>query len=319
MGKLEVRGHKDLIIGIDTPDDAGVFRISSDTALVQTLDFLTPVTNSPYEFGQIAAANSLSDIYAMGARPVTVMNIVCFPGDELGEDVLEKVLIGGMDKVHEAGATLLGGHSIDDAEFKYGLSVTGVVHPDKVVTNCGACSGDVLILTKPLGTGIVATAIKAGLAEDRIVSQAVGIMAMLNKKSAAVMAGYKVNACTDITGFGLAGHLAEMARGGKKRFVLFSDQVPLIEGAYDFAMMGMVPAGAHRNRKFCESMVSVEEKVDRALQDIIFDPQTSGGLVVSVDKQDADNCLKEMKDNGVNARIVGSVAAEDTCGFLEII
>lgn len=308
-----------MIVGIDTSDDAGVYKIKPDVALVQTLDFLTPVTNSPYEFGQIAAANSLSDVYAMGGTPLTAMNIVCFSCDELNEDVLGEVLKGGLDKINESGAVLVGGHSVDDKEFKYGLSVTGIVHPDKVWTNKGLCSEDVLILTKPLGTGIIATAIKAKLASEDISNRVAKVMSQLNNQAAQIFKEHKVNACTDITGFGLAGHLFEMAMASQKKIILFSEKVPVIEGVKEFAMMGMIPAGAYKNRVFCQKALTIASNVERVDQDILFDPQTSGGLVVSINQAEAGICLDKLVKAGVNAAIIGEVNENNQCGLLEII
>ncbi len=308
-----------MIVGIDTSDDAGVYKLSSDIALVQTLDFLTPVTNSPYEFGQIAAANSLSDVYAMGGTPLTAMNIVCFSCDELPEDVLGEVLKGGLDKIDESGAVLVGGHSVDDKEFKYGLSVTGTVHPDKIWTNKGLCTGDALILTKPLGTGIIATAIKAKLAKEDVSNRVAKVMSQLNNHAAQIFKEHKINACTDITGFGLAGHLFEMAKASKKKIKLLSNKVPIIEGAEEFAMMGMIPAGAHKNRAFCQAALTVAPNVERACQDILFDPQTSGGLVASINKTEAEICFNKLVKAGVNAEIIGEVYENDQCGLLEIL
>jgi selenide, water dikinase len=306
-------------VGIETSDDAGVFKLNSDLALVQTLDFLTPVTNSPYEFGQIAAANSLSDVYAMGGTPLTVMNIVCFSCDVLNEDILGETLKGGMDKINEAGATLLGGHSINDKEFKYGLSVTGTVHPKKVWANKGANPGDALILTKPVGTGIIATAIKAKLADDDLSKKAAGVMSQLNKYAAEIIKEFNVNACTDVTGFGLAGHMLEMAKAGLKRITLFSDKVPIIEGVAEFAKMGIVPAGAHKNREFCKNNVKIDSNIEKAVQDIFFDPQTSGGLMVSMDKKHAETCVEKLQNKGIDAAIIGEVNSDNSQGFLEII
>ncbi len=319
MSGLDIRSHPDLIVGLATPDDAGVFRLNDQTALIQTLDFLTPVTDDPYEFGQIAAANSLSDVYAMGGIPLTAMNIVCFPSCDLDEDVLAQTLKGGQDKINEAGAFLVGGHSVDDLEFKYGLSVTGIVHPDRVLTNCAARVGDAIILTKPIGTGIMSTAIKAKLAEKSQIQEAVAVMSQLNRYAAEVMADFKVNACTDVTGFGLAGHLIEMARGAKKHISLYSQKVPLLEGVLAFASMGLVPAGAHKNRAFFKDSTRVPPGMNRALADLMFDPQTSGGLMISVEKQEALLCVAQMEQKGINAGIIGEVSKESNTGFLDII
>ena len=306
-------------MGLDSPDDAGVYKLNSETALIQTLDFLTPITDSPYEFGQIAAANSLSDVYAMGGEPITVMNIVCFPSNDLPEEILADTLRGGLDKINESGAVLVGGHSVEDSEFKYGLSVTGIVHPDKVKTNSAAATGDAIILTKPVGTGIMSTAIKAKLATPENIKESVAVMSMLNKTAAEVMSQFNVHACTDVTGFGLAGHLLEMAKGSKKDITLFTQKVPLLNNVLDFARMGMVPAGAHKNRSFFKELTHIDEAVDRAVVDLMFDPQTSGGLLISLNKKDAGTCVEKMKTKGINARIVGEITGESDKGFLRLI
>ncbi len=306
-------------MGLDSPDDAGVYKLNSQTALIQTLDFLTPVTDDPYEFGQIAAANSLSDVYAMGGEPITVMNIVCFPCSDLEEDILAETLKGGLDKINESGATLVGGHSVDDKEFKYGLSVTGIVHPDKVLTNSMAQIGDTIILTKPVGTGIMSTAIKAKLATEENIKEAVAVMSMLNKTAAKVMSQLDINACTDVTGFGLAGHLLEMAKGSKRCITLHSEKVPMLKKVLDFANIGMVPAGAHKNRRFFEELTHIDTAVDRAVADLMFDPQTSGGLLISLNGKDAKNCIEKMKTNGLNAWIIGEITRDSGTGFLNII
>ncbi len=306
-------------MGFETSDDAGVFKINDSVALIQTLDFLTPVTDSPYEFGQIAAANSLSDVYAMGGKPLTAMNIVCFPSEDLDENILSETLQGGIDKINEAGATLVGGHSVDDKEFKYGLSVTGLVHPEKFLVNKGAEKGDALILTKPVGTGILATAVKAGLADEKSTREMVETMSMLNRYAAEIMVDFRISACTDVTGFGLAGHLLEMAKGSKKNIVLFTEKVPVISSAKEFALMGMVPAGAYKNKKFCAPGVSVNPEIDKILLDLMFDPQTSGGLILSMRPGDASSCIDIMKDKGIRAEIIGEVRDNDHCGTLTII
>lgn len=296
-----------------------MYLLDEKTALIQTLDFLTPITDDPYEFGQIAAANSLSDVYAMGGVPITVMNIVCFPSCDLDEDILAQTLKGGMDKINESGAVLVGGHSVDDPEFKYGLSVTGIVHPDKVLTNAGAQEGDVIILTKPVGTGIISTAIKAGLASASDIGEAVDVMSFLNKTAAQVINQFKVHACTDVTGFGLAGHLLEVAKGARKKIILDTQKVPCLKNAVNFANMGLVPAGAHKNKKFFENLIQIAPSVDRAMVDIMFDPQTSGGLLIFIEKQSAVSCLKEMKIQGLNACEIGEVTHGHDTGFLSII
>lgn len=305
-------------MGLETGDDAGVFRINDTTALIQTLDFLTPVTNSPYEFGQVAAANALSDVYAMGGAPLTAMNIVCFPEEDLDEAILQETLQGGIDKIEEAGATLVGGHSVNDPEFKYGLSVTGLVHPDRVLTNRGARTDEVLILTKPVGVGILATAVKGKLASDSHIRGLVSTMIQLNKIACEILLDYPVSACTDVTGFGLVGHLLEMARGSKKTMHLFSDKVPVIEGAKEYAMIGMVPAGTFRNRSFCKKDTTMDKGIDPIVQDLMFDPQTSGGLLFSIGSNNAKACVERMNQRGIAAAIVGTVGQDHSCGNLVV-
>lgn len=307
-----------MIVGLSDPDDAGVYKIDKDRALVQTLDFLTPVTDSPYEFGQIAAANSLSDVYAMGADPLTVMNIVCFPDCHLDDSVLAETLQGGVDKINESGAALVGGHSVDDPEFKYGLSVTGMVHPDKILTNSSARAGDVIVLTKPVGTGVMSTAIKAKMAKKEDIRQAVTVMSLLNKKAKEALSGFNVNACTDVTGFGLAGHLMEMAKGSKKEMELFVDKVPLLDNVRVFAGMGMVPGGAHKNRRFFEAWLHIDKGIQREMVDLVFDPQTSGGLLVSLDEDQGGQLVDQMHASDQDAWIIGRVTRNSDKGFLVI-
>lgn len=307
-----------MIVGLSDPDDAGVYKIDKDRALVQTLDFLTPVTDSPYEFGQIAAANSLSDVYAMGADPLTVMNIVCFPDCDLDDSILAQTLKGGVDKINESGAALVGGHSVDDPEFKYGLSVTGMVHPDKILTNNSAGTGDVIVLTKPVGTGVMSTAIKAKIAKKDDIRQAVKVMSLLNKKAKESLSNFNVSACTDVTGFGLAGHLMEMARGSKKEMELFVDKVPLLDNVRVFASMGMIPGGTHKNRRFFEPWLHIDKGVQREMVDLVFDPQTSGGLLISLDEDQGRKLVDQMHANDQDAWIIGRVTRDSDKGFLVI-
>lgn len=299
---------------MESADDAGVYRLNDDTALIQTVDFFTPIVNAPYDFGRIAAANALSDIYAMGGEPITAMNIVCFPADDLPESVLKETLEGGLDKIHEAGAALAGGHSVDDPEFKYGLSVTGIAHPDAVLTNSGAHVGDRLILTKPIGTGILATAVKGGLADAAAGKRLIDIAADLNKSAALALRPFSPSACTDITGFGLAGHLFEMARGGKKVITIEANAVPIVEAARSFGQMGLFPAGAYANKNYFKDVVAVDTGVNDILADMMFDPQTSGGLVATLPPSKADDALSALHDNGVEAAIIGEVTDNDHCG-----
>jgi len=301
----------DLIVGMDRPDDAGVYRITPEIALIQTLDFFTPIVDDPYDFGQVAVANALSDVYAMGGRPLLAMNIICFPVSDMDISVLEEVLKGGMDKMHEAGVLLVGGHSVDDPEIKYGLSVTGIVHPDKVVRNVGARPGDVLVLTKPLGTGIVGTAVKAGLAGSSSLAAIVKSMTTLNDAAARVMASHEVHACTDVTGFGLVGHACEMIEGTGVGITLFSSRVGVFEGALEYASMGLIPAGAYRNRSFREQMVEVDPGVSEDLVMILNDPQTSGGLLVAVEGARAQALVDDLHVAGVTgARVIAQVTSE---------
>jgi selenide,water dikinase len=259
---------------METADDAGVYKLTDDLAIIQTVDFFTPIVDDPYIFGQIAAANALSDVYAMGGTPLTAMNVVCFPIKTLGIDVLKDILRGGLDKLNEAKTTLVGGHSVEDTEIKYGLSVAGVVHPEKVLTNAGARPGDVLILTKPLGTGII----------------------------------MGVHGVTDITGFGLLGHAGEMARASEVGIVIESSRVPFFAEAQEYAGMGLVPGGARRNQDFCQQWTDLDSGISPVIVDILFDPQTSGGLLISLPERKAKELLKRLTDFGVkNAVVVGKV------------
>ncbi len=296
---------KNLIVGIETSDDAAVYKLSDDIAIIQTLDFFTPVVDDPYTFGQIAAANSLSDVYAMGGQPTVALNIVCFPNC-LPIEVLGEILKGGADKVLEAGAVVVGGHSVEDDEPKYGLSVTGVVHPEKVLKNCGCKDGEVLVLTKPLGVGIINTTIKADLASKEAYEKAIKNMSTLNKYAGEIVVKYPISACTDITGFGLMGHIYEMASGSDKTIRILKDNVPYIEEAKEYAQMGLVPAGAYNNRIYLDGKYKLND-VPEWLEDIIFDPQTSGGLLVSIPKDKADEMLSELNKLELKSAIVGEV------------
>jgi len=297
-----------LIVGLDKADDAGVYKVTDDIAIIQTVDFFTPIVDDPYWFGQIAAANALSDVYAMGGVPKTAMNLVAFPLKDMDMSILRQIIQGGLDKMKEAGVVLVGGHSVEDKELKYGLSVTGFVHPDRVLTKKNLKAGDRLILTKPLGTGIINTAIKGGLASEEIIEFVTGLMATLNKDAAEIMNDYPVHACTDITGFGLLGHVAEMVSDSKFGIRIQADSVPVIDETLEYAGMGLVPAGAYKNREFRESMVDFAPSVDSLIQDILFDPQTSGGLLICVEKESADDLVKSLKKKGIgNAAVIGEV------------
>ena len=305
---MEFPTDENVIVGLDRSDDAGVYRVNDDLALIQTVDFFTPIVDDPYWFGQIAAANALSDVYAMGGTPKTAMNLVGFPLEKMDISILREIIQGGVDKIKEAGVVLLGGHSVDDPELKYGLSITGFIHPDRVLTKQNLKAGDKLILTKPLGTGIVNTAIKGGLASQETIERVTRLMARLNRKPAEIMSRYEVHACTDITGFGLLGHLAEMVTGSGQSIRLLGDAIPMIPEAREYGQMGFVPAGAYRNREFREGMVEFGRSVDRLTQDILFDPQTSGGLLISVSRDVSESLVRELKSDGVpEAVIIGEV------------
>ena len=299
---------ENVLVGLERADDAGVYRVTDDIALIQTVDFFTPIVDDPYWFGAIAAANALSDVYAMGGVPKTAMNLVAFPLKDMDMSILRQIIQGGVDKMREAGVVLMGGHSVEDKELKYGLSVTGFIHPDRILRKKSLRAGDRLILTKPLGTGIVNTAIKGGLASDDIIDRVTRLMATLNRKAAEVMSRYPVHACTDITGFGLLGHMAEMVCDMPFGIRLMSGQIPMLPEAFEYAGMGLVPAGAYKNREFRECMVDFAPSVDRLVQDILFDPQTSGGLLIGVDPDRTDDLVAELRDEGIEeAAVIGEV------------
>lgn len=298
--------NPDLLVGLETSDDAGVFRLSEKLALVQTVDYFTPIVDDPFQFGQIAAANALSDIYAMGGRPLTVLNIVGFPISKLDRSILARILEGGMDKVRESGATLVGGHSIDDVDPKYGLAVTGLVDPREIWTNAGARPGDALVLTKPIGTGILSKAIKEGVAEAGHVAEAVRWMAQLNRSAAEIARNYTVHAATDVTGFGLLGHALEMVRGSGIGLWLDAGAVEIIEGTMEYGGRGLIPAGSRRNLEYVEPGVQFSEKVDPLLRQVLADAVTSGGLLLAVPGDEGERMAEEMRRAGLErAAVVG--------------
>ncbi len=304
-----MKSHPDLLVGIDHRDDSSVYKLSDNIAIVQSLDFFTPIVDDPFTFGQITAANALSDIYAMGARPVTALNIVGFPVDDLPNSILRDILRGGIDKVNESGAVLAGGHSIKDDELKYGLSITGIVHPDKLISNKGAQPGDALILTKALGTGIVATALKRKIAAADQVEAMVQSMISLNKYAAEVAAKYPVNAMTDVTGYGLIGHLLEMLDASLMDARIFGEQLPLLPGTLKWAGEKVVPGGLLSNRKFYKPRVAIGSKITPQIELVVVDPQTSGGLLISVPSESASAMLDDLHANGIDqARIVGEIS-----------
>jgi len=297
-------------VGLDHADDAAVYRITESIALIQTVDFFTPIVDDPYWFGQIAAANALSDVYAMGGVPKTAMNLVAFPLKDMDMSILREIIQGGLDKLKEAEVVLVGGHSVEDRELKYGLSVAGLVHPSRVLTNRDLEEGDALILTKPLGTGIINTAIKGGLASPEITTAVTELMAGLNRAAAEIMVDFPVHACTDVTGFGLLGHLAEMIVGSGLGLQIHAERIPLIEEVLTYAGMGLVPGGAYKNREFRECMVRFKPTVGRLIQDVLFDPQTSGGLLISVASDRAGELVERLRSSGVKtAQVIGSVVA----------
>jgi selenide,water dikinase len=299
-----------LIVGTETSDDAGVFRLRPDLATVHTVDFFTPIVDDPYTFGQIAAANALSDIYAMGADPLTALNIVGFPRGQLDLEVLADILRGGAERVRAAGAVVLGGHSIIDAELKYGMAVTGVVHPDRVIRNVGIREGDALILTKPLGTGIISTALKRRKASAASVRAAVASMIALNKTASAAMRTFPVHACSDVTGYGLLGHAFEMASGSGVTLVLEARKMPLLPGARRFAEQGHLTGGCRRNRDYLKDTVAIERTVRGSLVEIALDPQTSGGLLIALPEGEATALLDNLRAGGVEAAtIIGYATA----------
>jgi len=299
---------ENVLVGLDRADDAGVYRVSDELALIQTVDFFTPVVDDPYMFGQIAAANALSDVYAMGGIPKTAMNLVAFPAKDMDISILRSIIQGGSDKMREAGVVLIGGHSVEDKELKYGLAVTGFIHPKQILTKKNLMPKDYLILTKPLGTGIVNTAIKGGLASEESIDRVTRLMATLNRKAAEAMKAYPVHACTDITGFGLLGHLAEMIQDSGSGVRIYSKHIPVLPDAVHYVQMGLVPGGAYKNREYRECMVDMDSSVDRLLQDVLYDPQTSGGLLMSIDPKNANRLLEDLKKNGIpEAAVIGEV------------
>jgi selenide, water dikinase len=306
LGKLARQHDPNVLVGFDTADDAGVYKISAGQALVQTVDFFTPIVDDPYTFGQIAATNSLSDVYAMGGRPLSALAIVCFP--EKGDlDVLERILAGGLSKMMDAKCAVIGGHSVRDPEIKFGYAVTGTIHPDRVWANATAQEGDKLILTKALGTGVISTAIKKGEAKQSWIDSAVKSMTTLNAKPAEVASKFNVHAATDITGFGLIGHAREVAKGSNLSLRINSASVPLLEGAIDCVRAGFVPGGLNANREFAECLVEYEGAIPEEIKTILFDPQTAGGLLLSVARADAAALVAALQAAEVPAVEIGEM------------
>lgn len=299
--------NENLLVGLDKSDDAGVYKLTDDLAIVQTVDFFTPIVDDPYSFGQVAAANAISDVYAMGGTPITALNIVAFPISTLDKDILTDILRGAQDKLEEANVSLLGGHSIDDQEPKFGLAVTGTVNPNKVRTNQGARPGDKLILTKPIGVGIMSTSIKNNLLDELEVNRVTEVMTTLNKTAAETMAGYDVHACTDVTGFGLLGHASEMAAASKVEININYDHVPVLPRVKELAESGAVPGGTKNNVKHVQDVVTYPDTMDQVDKWVLCDAVTSGGLLISAGSDDADSLLSDLQNNGVDAHIIGEV------------
>jgi selenide,water dikinase len=306
LGKLARQHDPNVLVGFDHADDAGVYLISPEQALVQTVDFFTPVVDDPYTFGQIAATNSLSDVYAMGGKPLTSLALVCFP-EKADLQILERILAGGLSKMIEAGCTVIGGHSIRDEETKFGYSVTGVVHPKKILANVGAKAGDALLFTKALGTGVISTAIKKGKAQPAWIDAAVESMTALNKRAAEVIidGSFRVNSMTDVTGFGLIGHAREMALASEVSLEFYSSRIPLLEGALECVRAGYIPGGLTNNRDFAECLVEYDGEVSAELRALLFDPQTAGGLLIAT--PDGAALTQAMQTAGVNAVEIGAV------------
>lgn len=306
LAELNIKSDEKLLRGIEGSEDAAVYQLTNEIALVQTVDFFTPIVDDPYLFGQIAAANALSDIYAMGAEPITALNIVTFNLD-LGLDVLSEIIRGGSDKVEEAGALIVGGHTVEDNEPKYGLAVTGLVHPKKFFSNSSAQAGDKLILTKPLGMGILVTALKGKMVTEEDIKEAIDSARTLNREASLAMREAGANSATDITGFGLLGHLAEMMKGSQKSAKVFAKDIPIFKRSLEFAGLGMVPAGARSNRNFLGDMVSFRPEISADMADILFDPETSGGLLISIAPDRTELLMGELTKRGVSGWVVGEV------------
>jgi selenide,water dikinase len=308
---LEMMRDENVLVGLETGDDAGVYRLSDDLAIIQTIDFVTPIVDDPYTYGQIAAANSISDVYAMGGTPITAMNVVCFPINSQDVSMLSEILRGGLDKMREAGVALIGGHSVADEEMKYGLSVTGVIHPSQILRRNSPRIGDKLILTKPIGTGIVSTAIKGGVADTKAIEPAVRSMTTLNKKAAELMRTADVHACTDVTGFSLMGHSYGMIKDSKLGMEINASAIPVLDAAREFASMGLVPGGARRNMDYYRSHVEQACEISDEMRDILFDPQTSGGLLIAVSSDTADELIKKMHRSKItDAAVIGRITDE---------
>lgn len=311
--------HPDLLVGVETSDDAGVFRLRDDLAIINTVDFFTPVVDDPYTYGVISATNSLSDVYAMGGEPKTALNIVCFPQSGIDKEILADILRGGAAKATEAGVVVVGGHSVADDEIKYGMAVTGVIDPRRITRNVGAQVGDMLVLTKPLGTGIVTTALKKGHLSEEEYGAAVVSMSTLNAKAASVMLRYTVHACTDVTGFSLMGHSCEMAMGSGMTIRLQATALPLLPGARRLALEGYITGGCKRNRTYLADKVQVVASVPQDVNEVAFDPQTSGGLLIAVPAHEVERLTRDLLAEGVLAAAVIGEVVPHGAGWVELL
>lgn len=320
LADLKPPGDPRLLAGIGGGEDAGVYRLDNETALIQTVDFFTPIVDDPYRFGRIAAANALSDVYAMGGKPLLAMNLVAFPIKRLDCKILKEILRGGLDALNEAGTLLVGGHSIEDEEIKYGLSLTGTVHPNRLLLNSGAQPGDQLLLTKPIGTGILATAIKGGLADGRIEEMIGQVMVTLNREAARIMITSGANACTDITGFGLLGHLHEMAAASSVAIGVDCRQVPLLPQVMHFAEMGIIPEGAHNNRTYYRQFINSALGEADPREMVLHDPQTSGGLLIAAPPAAIAAMVKRLAKRGypLDYGIIGEVLTDGEAGTIHL-
>jgi len=317
LAKLPKQFDANVLVGFDTNDDAGVYQLAPDLALVQTVDFFTPIVDDPYTFGQIAAANALSDVYAMGGRPLSALSIVGFPNKEEGIEILEKILAGGHAKMQEAGCVVIGGHSIGDEEIKFGFAVTGLIHPQRILTNRAAIAGDHLLLTKRLGTGIIGTALKKGEAGEAAVHAAIESMCALNRAASETALRFDVHSATDITGFGLLGHAREMARGSQVSMVIDSARIEFLPDAVEYSRRGFLPGGLKRNRDFIGDCVEFASGVAEEVRNLLFDPQTSGGLLLSVAEQGAPKLLEALRTLNIPAETIGRVI-EKTHPLIEV-
>ena len=319
LKELPIPKNPKVLVGLETSDDAGVYQLNDELALVQTVDFFTPIVDDPFTFGQVAAANALSDVYAMGGTPLTAMNLVAFPIKTIPASVLREILLGGLSKMEEAGVALVGGHTVEDSEIKYGLSVTGIVHPGKMLTNATAAPGDELVLTKPLGTGVISTALKGGMASENAVHAMVECMTALNRKASERMLTFGPHACTDITGFGFIGHALEMVMASQIGMVIHSGNIPILPEAIEYIKMGLVPGGAYSNRDYFSCRVETASTISPFLLDLLYDPQTSGGLLISLPSPEAKSLIEALKkEDLIDARIVGRVV-EEPKGRIQII